>query len=212
MSHAPKPTVTQIKSPGFDTDHPAPLPSRHAGFMIKRRIFSSLAAALAGITLFIACDRSASAQTPAHLPPASSVIDAAAPPEPLPLFVPYRGLMVSIIDWCSFGVFHLATTDEVLTDSDWTAAGLAAVNLIAVSVLLTTPNGNADDQRRLADPAWMERAADFQAASILVTAAIESRSRADFERTADMLATTCQSCHDMFRVLPRDDATQFAIR
>ncbi len=208
----PETDVTQIKSPRFDTDHPVPLPNRHADPMITRRIFSSLAVAVAGITLLAACDRSPSAQMPNHLQTAAGVANAVETGDPLPLFVPYRGLMVGIIDWSSFGVFHLATNDKPLTDSDWTAAGLAAINLIAVSVLLTIPNSNTDDQRRLADPAWTERVADFQSASVLVATAIDKRNRADFNRTADMLATTCRSCHDIFRVLPPDNTSRFAVR
>lgn len=211
--HAPDFVVTQIKPAGFDTDHPGTQPNRHASRMITRRIFSSLAMVAAGITLLAACDRSPSAQTPSQSQTATGVAIAVETGDQLPLFVPYRGLMVGIIDWSSFGVFHLATNDKPLTDSDWTAAGLAAVNLIAVSVLLTTPNSNADDQRRLADPAWTESVADFQNASVLVAAAVDKRNRSDFNRTADMLATTCQTCHDMFRIMPPDDATsRFAAR
>lgn len=167
--------------------------------------------AAVGVALLAACDRSPSAQTPNHLQTAVGVTNVVEIGDPLPLFVPYRGLMVGIIDWSSFGVFHLATNDKPLTDSDWTAAGLAAVNLIAVSVLLTTPNSSADDQRRLADTAWTENVADFQNASVLVAAAVDKRNRADFNRAADMLATTCQSCHDMFRP-PPPDTSRFAVR
>lgn len=180
--------------------------------MIKRRTLALLTGCAAVLALLGASGMGSSAQTliapPAHVQPT----DATDKAEPLPLLVPYRGLMVGMIDWSSYGIFQLATNGKPLTDSDWNAAGLAAVNLIAISSLLTTPNSNADDHRRLADPAWLGLAADFQNASVMVAMSVEGRNRSDFSRTADLLADTCQACHDKFRVLPPKDTSQFAKR
>lgn len=130
----------------------------------------------------------------------------------LPLLVPYRGLMAGIIDWASYGIFTLAAQDAPLSEADWTSAGFAAVNIVATSSLLTMRNSNEDDHRRLADPAWLGMAADLQNASLFVAMAVDARSRVELRRTADMLARTCQSCHDRFRSLPPKDTSRFVKR
>jgi len=180
--------------------------------MIKSRSLATLACTMASFLLLAACDRSPAAQTLPANPVAVVQLTASDAEGPLPLLVPYRGLMVGIIDWSSYGIFHLATSDQPLSESDWTGAGLAAVNLIAISSLLAMPNSNVDDHRRLADPAWLGMAADLQNASVFVAMAVEAHDRADFSRAADMLADTCQSCHDRFRVLPSNGTSRFAVR
>lgn len=128
----------------------------------------------------------------------------------LPLLVPYAGLMVGIVDWSSYGVFYLATQDTALTEDDWTAAGLAAVNLIATSTLLSMPGSGYNDRQRVEHPDWLGRVADFQNTSVLVLAAVQGRDRPAFDRAADLLAQTCQSCHKQFKVMPSKETSQFA--
>ena len=202
--------VMQIKI-GFDTGHLAARGKRHVGSMIKRLPLAALGS-IAGLCLCMLQDTAASAQTPPSSPAPLVQSEDAQGEEQLPLHVPYRGLMVALIDWSAYGIFSLAGKDGPISDEDWTAAGLAAVNLIAAATLLTMRNSNDDDHRRLADPAWLGMAADLQNASIFVAIAIETRDRSDFRRTADMLAKTCQSCHDKFRALPPNDTSRFAVR
>lgn len=130
----------------------------------------------------------------------------------LPLLVPYAGLMVGIVDWSSYGVFYLATQDTVLNEDDWTAVGLAAVNLIATSTLLSMPGSGPDDRQRVEHPDWLRRVSDFQNANLLVLAAVQRRDRPAFDRAADLLAETCQSCHRQFKVMPAKDTSRFAVR
>lgn len=128
----------------------------------------------------------------------------------LPLLVPYAGLMVGIVDWSSYGIFYLATHDAPMNEDDWTAAGLAAVNLIATSTLLSVPGSGHSDRARVEDPDWLVRVADFQNASVTVLAAVQGRDRPAFDRAADLLAETCQSCHSQFKVMLPKDTSQFA--
>lgn len=179
--------------------------------MIKHPTLATLGS-IAGLYLCMLQDTGVSAQTPPSSPAPLFQSENAQGEEQLPLHVPYRGLMVALIDWSAYGIFSLASKDGPISDEDWTAAGLAAVNLIAAATLLTMRNSNDDDLRRLADPAWLGMAADLQNASVFVAIAVETRDRSDFRRTADMLAKTCQSCHDKFRALPPKDTSRFAVR
>jgi hypothetical protein len=167
-------------------------------------------ASLGALLLAAGCDRSPRAQTPTQAGQLTSV--EAITDGPLPLLVPYRGLMVGVIDWSAYGIFKLSTTDRPMDDDDWSAAGMAAVNIIATSTLLSMEGSGAEDKRRHSNPAWIGMAGDLQNASVLVAMAVQQRNRAEFVRMANLLADTCQTCHDRFRVLPLPDTSRFAVR
>lgn len=173
------------------------------------RGYGGLAASLCAALLLGGCDRSPSAQTSSQRDHWTSI---AATQEPLPLLVPYRGLMVGMIDWSAYGIFSLSTSDAAMDEDAWTAAGMAAVNIIAATSLLSMESANADDKRRSSDAGWRGMVTDMQNASLLIAMAVQQRDRAEFTRTANVLANTCQACHDEFRVLPRPDTSQFAER
>lgn len=130
----------------------------------------------------------------------------------LPLLVPYGGLMLGIIDWSAYGIFSLATQDSVMTDDDWVAAGLSAISLVATSTLLSMEGSGAGDRARYEDPDWMAHVADFQNASVLVASATQGRDRRAFNTAANLLADTCQSCHQRFKDGPAREPTEFASR
>lgn len=174
------------------------------------KAYGGLAAGLCAALLLGGCDRSPSAQTSIQRDHWTSI--AATQDEPLPLLVPYRGLMVGMIDWSAYGIFSLSTSNTAMDEDAWTAAGMAAVNIIAATSLLSMESANADDKRRSSDAAWRGMVADLQNASLLIAMAVQQRDRAEFTRTANVLANTCQACHDKFRVLPRPDTSQFAER
>lgn len=174
------------------------------------RGYGGLAAGLCAALLSGGCDRSPSAQPSPQRDHWTSI--ATTQEEPLPLLVPYRGLMVGMIDWSAYGIFSLSTSDAAMDEDAWTAAGMAAVNIIAATSLLSMQSANADDKRRASDTTWRGMVTDMQNASLLIAMSVQQRDRAEFTRTANLLANTCQTCHDKFRVLPRPDTSQFAER
>lgn len=130
---------------------------------------------------------------------------------PLPLREPIEGVMVGVIDFSSHGIFSLATSKSGLTDQDWFAAGLAALNLIGSSTLITVPGTGDNDAVWAADPKWRTYAAAMQAASVDAGVAVRNRDRVALLLAADRLAEACQACHDAFRPdLPKVEGTQLA--
>lgn len=195
----------------FDSDQPSLRRTGHAGRMKHpRKGYAGIIAGLGALLLTAGCDRSPTAQPLTQAPKPPSVEDVA--DDPFPLLVPYRGLMIGLIDWSAYGIFKLSVTNSPMDDDDWSAAGMAAVNIIATSTLLSMEGSGADDKRRLSDPAWRGMVGDLQNASLFVAMAVQQRNRADFVRRANLLADTCQACHDKFRVLPRPDTSRFAVR
>lgn len=168
-------------------------------------------ASLAALLLTAACDRSPAAQTPvgqslrirAH---------ADAGEDYIPLLVPYQGLMAGIADGSARQIFHHAAAAAPLDDEDWTAAGLAAVNIIAATTLLSMKGSGPQDARRHADPEWRGLVEDLQNASVFVALAVQQRDRQALNHMSDLLAKSCQSCHDKFRVPPSPDTSRFALR
>lgn len=131
---------------------------------------------------------------------------------PLPLLAPYAGVMVGIIDGSASAISTLVRIDRPLTDTEWTGAGLAGVNIISASTLLTLPASGPDDARRLADPRWRDSAQDMQSASVLVLAAVQARNTQRLRLAADRLKDTCQACHHVFKQGSRVDGRDFASR
>ncbi len=132
--------------------------------------------------------------------------------DPLPLLVPYRGLMVGIVEESAYEIFDLALGNGTPSDEEWAAAGLDAVNLIAVSTLLSMQGSGRADLSRYNEPAWRLLVDDMQNASVFVALATEQRNRKDLRRTANLLADTCQTCHEQFRIPPDRRASEFASR
>ncbi|MEQ1783882.1 MAG: hypothetical protein ABMA14_21195 [Hyphomonadaceae bacterium] len=141
---------------------------------------------------------------------ASSVASNADRGNPLPLLVPYRGLMIGIIDWSAYGVFTIADSKEQLSDGDWTAAGMAAVNIIAASTLLTLPGSGREDAIRLAEPEWRDMVEAMQNASVSVALAVQGQDKPRLAATAGLLADSCNTCHERFRELPYERSRDFA--
>jgi hypothetical protein len=130
--------------------------------------------------------------------------------DPLPLLVPYRGLMAGIIDWSAYGVFTIADSKEQLSDSDWAAAGMAAVNIIAASTLLTLPGSGRDDASRLADEEWRDMVEEMQNASVFVALAVQGQDKPRLVAMAGLLADSCNTCHERFREPPTARGRDFA--
>lgn len=130
--------------------------------------------------------------------------------KPLPLLVPYLGLMTGIIDWSAYGIADLAGQGGPETESDWEAAGMAAVNLVAVSTLLSMEGTGPGDLRRYAHPEWKGLVSDFQNASLLVALAVQHRDTAAYLQFADTLTDTCEACHRRFKTSPPAPTTEFA--
>ncbi len=133
----------------------------------------------------------------------SPIVDDVDQRDPLPLLVPYRGLMVGIVDWSAYGIFTVAESEKQLNDSDWTAAGMAAVNIIATSTLLTMPGSGKVDAVRLADPKWRDMVAEMQNASVFVAMAVQQKNRSGLTTAADLLAESCRVCHEHFTAMPQ---------
>lgn len=129
---------------------------------------------------------------------------------PLPLRVPIRGVMAGLVDFSAHGVFTTATAEGELSEADWLAAGLAAINLVSATTLITTAGAGPHDAEWVQDPEWRRWAMDMQAASINAGIAIRRKDRASFLSAADRLAQSCQSCHETFRIPPSTTASQFA--
>jgi hypothetical protein len=131
----------------------------------------------------------------------------------LPLRVPIKAVMAGIIDFSAHGVFRSATSETPLNDGDWLAAGLAALNLIASTTLITTPGVGPEDAIWVAQPEWRMWASQMQTASIDAGVAVRNRDRDALLSSADRLARACQSCHTMFRrELPVIESPRFASR
>jgi hypothetical protein len=168
--------------------------------------------------LFVLTLLAAACATPSDAPAALDVPVApvaAAPetasPDPLPLRTSLKGVMIGVIDFSSHGVFQTATTKDLLSDSDWYAASVAAINLIGSASLITLPGTGDEDAAWVADPRWRKWASAFQQASVDSAKAIGKHDRTALLLAADRIARACQSCHDDFRPeLPKIDVTQFA--
>lgn len=128
--------------------------------------------------------------------------------KPLPLLVPYLGLMTGIIGWSAYGIADLAKQGGPRTERDWDAAGMAAVNLVATSTLLSMEGPGTGDIHRYSHPEWKSFVSDFQNASLLVALAVHTRDAADYLQFADLLADTCEACHRRFKTAPPDATTE----
>jgi hypothetical protein len=129
----------------------------------------------------------------------------------LPLRVPIKGVMAGIIDFSAYGIFETATHEMPLTDDDWLAAGLAAINLIGSTTLITSAGTGPQDAEWVADPDWRRWATEMQAVSIDAGIAIRQKDRGSYLAAANRLAGACRSCHDRFRPdAPIRGATQLA--
>lgn len=179
--------------------------------MRTKPTFAGIGVSLAGLALAAGCDRSPDAQTPA-IQPVLMEASADAGEDYIPLLVPYQGLMAGIIDGSARQIFHRTAAAAPLDDDDWTAAGLAAVNIIATTTLLSMKGGGPQDARRHADPEWRALVEDLQNASVFVALAVQQRDRPALDRMSDLLAKSCQSCHDKFRVPLPSDKSSFALR
>lgn len=133
-------------------------------------------------------------------------------PPPMPLRVPIKGVMAGVIDFSAHGVFVTATSEEPLKKEDWLAAGLASINLIGASSLITLPGTGPHDADWVAEPSYRHWAEAMQAASTSAGAATARKDRIGLLDAANRLATVCQSCHDMFRPDIPSAASQFAAR
>ena len=128
----------------------------------------------------------------------------------LPLRVPIRGVMAGIIDFSAHGVFESATSEIPLSENDWLAAGLASINLISSSSLITSPGTGPHDAEWVSDPEWRRFAQTMQSASISAGLAITKRDRPALLSSANRLADACQSCHQRFRPEAPMTNSQFA--
>lgn len=132
-------------------------------------------------------------------------------PLPLPLGMSIKGVMIGVIEFSSYGVFRSATSTKALTEQEWTAAGLASLNLIGSSSLITIAGTGPEDDAWVRDPRWRASAIDFRRASMDAGIAVRNRNADDLLLAANRIASACQSCHDNFRPqLPKVDVTQFA--
>lgn len=182
---------------------------------MKHRVpFGILSVLFASAIALAACDSAYGVESRTHEATASRFASPVAgyveQRDPLPLLVPYRGLMAGIIDWSAYGIFTVAASEKQLDDSDWTAAGMAAVNIIAASTLLTLPRSELEDAERFADPQWRGMVEEMRNASVFVALAVQRKDRPGFTTMADLLADSCQACHDRFRTLPRQSSRDFA--
>lgn len=162
-----------------------------------------VAAALAGLTI-AAC---ATSPTKTANPPS------AAKPAigPITLRMPIEGVMISTIDFSSYGVFKAATAEQPLTQDDWGAAGVAALSLIGSSSLITLPGTGENDAAWVVDERWRASAMAMQAASVQVGIAVRKQDRVGLLLAADQLAEACEACHKVFRPdLPKVEANRYA--
>ncbi|MBI1362285.1 MAG: hypothetical protein GC155_18575 [Alphaproteobacteria bacterium] len=136
----------------------------------------------------------AAAQTVAPVPAATPITG-----HVLPLHVPIRAVMAGIIDFSAFGVEKAAHATEPLNDKDWLSVGLAALNLVGASTLITLPGTGPNDATWVADPEWTKWAADMQTSATNVAIAVRRQDRAALNLAAADLGAACQSCHSQFR-------------
>jgi len=177
-----------------------------------------LAAVVAGTMLSVAaCSTHPSDLTVARhesAPPQSAnlkqLMAAGMPSQPLRLRVPIRGIMAGVIDFSAHGVFETSTSEMPLTENDWLAAGLASINLIGSTTLITTAGTGPDDAEWVSDPEWRQWAQTMQSASISAGTAIARRDRVAYLNAANHLADACQSCHKRFRPEAPLSNSQFA--
>jgi hypothetical protein len=166
-----------------------------------------LPALMAGLAL-IASACATSSEPPPASPEAASL---AATHPPLPLRMPIAGVMLGVIDFSSHGLFKIATSEGVPSTQDWYAAGLASLNLIGSSTLITLPGTGDNDDIWVDDPRWRTFAITMQGASVDAGIATRNRDQVALLLAADRLAKACQACHDVFRPeLPKVAVTQFA--
>jgi len=172
--------------------------------MLRRERLPALMACLALIATACATPR---ATTPAA-PETASLADQH---PPLPLRMPIAGVMLGVIDFSSHGLFKIATSEGVPSTQDWYAAGLASLNLIGSSTLITLPGTGDKDDVWVGDPRWRTFASTMQGASVDAGIASRNRDQVALLLAADRLAKACQACHDVFRPeLPKVAVTQFA--
>jgi hypothetical protein len=118
---------------------------------------------------------------------------------PLPLRIPIKGVMAGIVDFSAYGIFETATSEMPLTDDDWIAAGLASINLMGATTLVTSPGTGPQDAEWVAQPEWRRWASEMQYASVDAGIAIRQKSRPSYLAAANRLADACRSCHDQYR-------------
>jgi hypothetical protein len=122
--------------------------------------------------------------------------------EVLPLGVPIRAVMTDIIDFWTFGVLWLATSEEAIGDEDWQSLSLASLNLAVAATAITTPGTGPNDATWVADAVWLKRAKEMQAASALLERAAQLKDRKALSVAGDRLADACLSCHTEFKPRP----------
>lgn len=132
----------------------------------------------------------------------------------LPLAVSYRNLMTGVIGSAGFRLFQLYESGPPLTDSDWTKAGSAAVDLAAIASLLSLEGRGKFDKQRYNDPRWKQFAAELQRASVGVASAAARRDEKALAQYMVAVGDTCQACHAQFQNMrkapPRDLASALA--
>lgn len=128
----------------------------------------------------------------------------------LPLAVSYRNLMTGLIGSAGFELFRLYESGPPLTDSDWTKAGSAAVDLAAVASLLSLRGRGKFDKQRYDDPKWKQLAADLQQASVGVALAAAKRDQKALAQYLVAVGDTCQACHAQFQNIRKAPARDLA--
>jgi Cytochrome C' len=128
----------------------------------------------------------------------------------LPLAVSYRSLMTRLVGSSGFELFRLYESGPPLTDSDWTKAGSAAVDLAAIASLLSLPGRGKFDKQRHDDPRWTQLAADLQRASVGVATAAANRDRKALATYMVAVGDTCQACHAQFQNMRKTPARDMA--
>jgi hypothetical protein len=103
-----------------------------------------------------------------------------------------------------FQLFRHAEAKSSLTEKEWSEAGKAATDLVAIATLLSLEGGGKHDRARHRDPYWHAMSRDMQAASVKVAIAASTRDHAAFQDSLGMLGDSCQACHARFMdYLPR---------
>jgi hypothetical protein len=107
--------------------------------------------------------------------------------------------MAGIIDFSAYGIFETATSEAPLSDDDWLAAGLASINLIGSTTLITSAGTGSQDAEWVANPDWRHWATEMQSASVDAGIAIRQKNGGAYLAAANRLADACSSCHQQFR-------------
>lgn len=123
-------------------------------------------------------------------------------PAPLPLLVPLQGVMAGIVTDGAITIFRSAASAQPLSEEDWLTTGLAAINLIGASSLITLAGTGPQDRRRIADPRYRMWAEAMQGASVSIGSAAARQNRTDFLAGARRLADVCDSCHALYQDRP----------